>query len=72
MSTDMVLKVTMSLLVKEEKDGEKTENTEAEKDVEKKEKPQKKSKISEDITVELVINDILDPTADDVISSKKK
>ncbi|XP_029303366.1 LOW QUALITY PROTEIN: hypoxia up-regulated protein 1 [Cottoperca gobio] len=53
-------------------DGEKAENTEAEKDAEKKEKPQKKSKIAEDITAELVTNDILDPTADDVTSSKKK
>ncbi|XP_051257465.1 hypoxia up-regulated protein 1 [Dicentrarchus labrax] len=57
---------------KEEKDGDKSENAEAEKDVEKKAKPQKKSKISEDVTVELIINDILDPTADDVTSSKKK
>uniref|UniRef100_A0A8C4DU79 Hypoxia up-regulated protein 1 n=1 Tax=Dicentrarchus labrax TaxID=13489 RepID=A0A8C4DU79_DICLA len=56
----------------EEKDGDKSENAEAEKDVEKKAKPQKKSKISEDVTVELIINDILDPTADDVTSSKKK
>uniref|UniRef100_A0A8C4DTX7 Hypoxia up-regulated protein 1 n=1 Tax=Dicentrarchus labrax TaxID=13489 RepID=A0A8C4DTX7_DICLA len=67
-----VLKVTTFLLVKEEKDGDKSENAEAEKDVEKKAKPQKKSKISEDVTVELIINDILDPTADDVTSSKKK
>ncbi|XP_076607074.1 hypoxia up-regulated protein 1 [Chaetodon auriga] len=57
---------------KEEKDGEKSGNTEAEKDAEKKVKPQKKSKISEDIAVTLVINDILDPTEDDVTSSKKK
>ncbi|XP_037605415.1 hypoxia up-regulated protein 1 isoform X2 [Sebastes umbrosus] len=58
---------------KEEKDGEKSGNAEAEKDEEKKEvKPQKKSKIAEDITVELVTNDIIDPTADDVASSKKK
>uniref|UniRef100_A0A8C4DU69 Hypoxia up-regulated protein 1 n=1 Tax=Dicentrarchus labrax TaxID=13489 RepID=A0A8C4DU69_DICLA len=70
--TDSVLKVTTFLLVKEEKDGDKSENAEAEKDVEKKAKPQKKSKISEDVTVELIINDILDPTADDVTSSKKK
>uniref|UniRef100_A0A671V9M5 Hypoxia up-regulated protein 1 n=1 Tax=Sparus aurata TaxID=8175 RepID=A0A671V9M5_SPAAU len=62
----------MCLLVKEEKDGEKSGNAESEKDVEKKAKPQKKSKISEDITVTLVLNDILDPTADDVTSSKKK
>uniref|UniRef100_A0A8C4GH15 Hypoxia up-regulated protein 1 n=1 Tax=Dicentrarchus labrax TaxID=13489 RepID=A0A8C4GH15_DICLA len=64
--------ITTFLLVKEEKDGDKSENAEAEKDVEKKAKPQKKSKISEDVTVELIINDILDPTADDVTSSKKK
>uniref|UniRef100_A0A3Q1F540 Hypoxia up-regulated protein 1 n=1 Tax=Acanthochromis polyacanthus TaxID=80966 RepID=A0A3Q1F540_9TELE len=47
-------------------------NTEVEKDAEKKAKPQKKSKISEDITVELVINDILDPTTEDLTASKKK
>ncbi|XP_074468310.1 hypoxia up-regulated protein 1 [Sebastes fasciatus] len=57
---------------KEEKDGEKSGNAEAEKDEEKEVKPQKKSKIAEDITVELVTNDIIDPTADDVASSKKK
>uniref|UniRef100_A0A4W6DEU1 Hypoxia up-regulated protein 1 n=1 Tax=Lates calcarifer TaxID=8187 RepID=A0A4W6DEU1_LATCA len=56
----------------DEKDREKSGNAEAEKDVEKKTKPQKKTKISEDITVQLVINDIFDPTEDDVISSKKK
>lgn len=71
-STDLVLKVTIFLLLKEEKDKEKSGNPEAEKDVEKKAKSQKKSKISEDISVELVINDILNPTADDVTSSKKK
>lgn len=69
--TDLVLKVTTCLLVKDE-DGEKSENAEAEKDAEKNAKPQKKSKIAEDILVELVINDILNPTADDVTSSKKK
>ena len=58
----------MSQLVKEEKDGDKSVNTEAE----KKEKPQKKSKIFEDIKVELVINDILDPTTDELTSSKNK
>ncbi|XP_031166612.1 hypoxia up-regulated protein 1 [Sander lucioperca] len=59
---------------KEESDGEKSGNVEAEKDEEeeKKAKPLKKSKIAEEITVELVINDILDPTADDVTASKKK
>ncbi|KAM6907533.1 hypoxia up-regulated protein 1 [Xenentodon cancila] len=55
-------------LVKEDKDGEKSLNIEAE----KKEKPQKKSKISEDIEMELIINDILVPTADDLASSKRK
>uniref|UniRef100_A0A4W6DG24 Hypoxia up-regulated protein 1 n=1 Tax=Lates calcarifer TaxID=8187 RepID=A0A4W6DG24_LATCA len=65
-SIDLVLKVTISLLVKEEKDREKSGNAEAEKDVEKKTKPQKKTKISEDITVQLVINDIFDPTEDDL------
>ncbi|XP_023260547.1 hypoxia up-regulated protein 1 [Seriola lalandi dorsalis] len=57
---------------KEENDGEKAGSVEADKDLEKKAKPQKKTKISEDITVELVINDIADPTADDVTSSQKK
>uniref|UniRef100_A0A3P9DAZ9 Hypoxia up-regulated protein 1 n=1 Tax=Maylandia zebra TaxID=106582 RepID=A0A3P9DAZ9_9CICH len=54
--------------VQEEKDGDKSVNTE----VEKKARPQKKSKISEEITLELLINDIVDPTADDLTSSKKK
>ncbi|KAI3373683.1 hypothetical protein L3Q82_021961 [Scortum barcoo] len=71
-STDLVVKVTIFLLVKEEKDKEKSGTAEAEKDTEKKAKSQKKSKISEDITAELIINDILNPTADDVTSSKKK
>uniref|UniRef100_A0A8D2ZS95 Hypoxia up-regulated protein 1 n=1 Tax=Scophthalmus maximus TaxID=52904 RepID=A0A8D2ZS95_SCOMX len=67
------LKVNMSLPLKEEKDEEKSENAEAEKDVEeKKAKPQKKAKISEEITVELIINDVSDLTADEVTSSKKK
>ncbi|XP_022601516.1 hypoxia up-regulated protein 1 [Seriola dumerili] len=57
---------------KEENDGEKSGSVEPEKELEKKAKPQKKTKISEDITVELVINDISDPTADDVTSSQKK
>uniref|UniRef100_A0A667ZLZ2 Hypoxia up-regulated protein 1 n=1 Tax=Myripristis murdjan TaxID=586833 RepID=A0A667ZLZ2_9TELE len=54
------------------KEGEKSENAEVEKEVEKKAKPQKKSKISEDIGVELVINDIVDPSVEDITSSKKK
>uniref|UniRef100_A0A667Z1K7 Hypoxia up-regulated protein 1 n=1 Tax=Myripristis murdjan TaxID=586833 RepID=A0A667Z1K7_9TELE len=53
-------------------EGEKSENAEVEKEVEKKAKPQKKSKISEDIGVELVINDIVDPSVEDITSSKKK
>ncbi|XP_047463103.1 hypoxia up-regulated protein 1 [Mugil cephalus] len=57
---------------KEEKDGDKSEKTEVDKDAEKTAKPQKKSKISEDVAVELVINDILNPTTDDLLSSKKK
>ncbi len=69
---DFVLKVSIFLLLKDEKDGEKSGNAEAEKDADKKAKPQKKTKISEDIPVTLVIKDILDPTADDVTSSKKK
>uniref|UniRef100_A0A3B4XKR5 Hypoxia up-regulated protein 1 n=1 Tax=Seriola lalandi dorsalis TaxID=1841481 RepID=A0A3B4XKR5_SERLL len=71
-SVYLVLKVMISLLLKEENDGEKAGSVEADKDLEKKAKPQKKTKISEDITVELVINDIADPTADDVTSSQKK
>ncbi|XP_041656887.1 hypoxia up-regulated protein 1 [Cheilinus undulatus] len=58
--------------MKEEKEGEKSANTEGDKNTEKKAKPQKKSKISEDITAELVIHDILNPSEDDVNSSKKK
>ncbi|XP_074528927.1 hypoxia up-regulated protein 1 [Halichoeres trimaculatus] len=57
---------------KEEKEGDKPANTEEEKTEEKKAKPQKKSKISEDITVELVIKDILDPSAEEVTTSRKK
>uniref|UniRef100_A0A3B4VFJ2 Hypoxia up-regulated protein 1 n=1 Tax=Seriola dumerili TaxID=41447 RepID=A0A3B4VFJ2_SERDU len=71
-SVYLVLKVMISLLLKEENDGEKSGSVEPEKELEKKAKPQKKTKISEDITVELVINDISDPTADDVTSSQKK
>ncbi|XP_037543545.1 hypoxia up-regulated protein 1 [Nematolebias whitei] len=52
----------------EEKDGDKSGPSE----VEKTTKPQKRSKISEDIQVELLINDITDPSADDLTSSKKK
>uniref|UniRef100_A0A1A8DUV2 Hypoxia up-regulated protein 1 n=1 Tax=Nothobranchius kadleci TaxID=1051664 RepID=A0A1A8DUV2_NOTKA len=52
----------------EEKEEEKAGNTETEKKI----KTQKKMKISEDVTVELVVNDLPDPTADDLIASKKK
>uniref|UniRef100_A0A1A8QHH5 Hypoxia up-regulated protein 1 n=1 Tax=Nothobranchius pienaari TaxID=704102 RepID=A0A1A8QHH5_9TELE len=52
----------------EEKEEEKAGNMEAEKKI----KTQKKMKISEDVTVELVVNDLPDPTADDLIASKKK
>ncbi|XP_054611866.1 hypoxia up-regulated protein 1 [Dunckerocampus dactyliophorus] len=55
---------------KEEKDTEKKSTTE--KHVEKVAKPQKKTKISEDITIEVILNDVLDPTADDLAASKKK
>lgn len=58
-------------LLKEQK-GSESSGTTGERDVEKKAKPQKKSKISEEISVELVIKDLLDPTAEDIISSKKK
>uniref|UniRef100_A0A3Q3VXS3 Hypoxia up-regulated protein 1 n=1 Tax=Mola mola TaxID=94237 RepID=A0A3Q3VXS3_MOLML len=55
------------LLVKQEKDGNKPEA-----EAEKKTKPKKKSKISEDITMELKFNDICDPAADDLTFSNKK
>ncbi|XP_075876138.1 hypoxia up-regulated protein 1 [Nelusetta ayraudi] len=54
-----------------ETEAEKSGNAEAEKDVEKA-KPKKKSKISEDVTVELVHKDMRDPTAAALTSSKKK
>lgn len=59
---------TKALLLKEEQENK----TNGEADAEKKAKPKKKSKISEDITVELLINDILDPTTDQLASSKKR
>lgn len=40
--------------------------------MEKKTKPQKRTKISEDVAMEFLINDIMDPTAEDLNSSKKK
>ncbi|XP_069021156.1 hypoxia up-regulated protein 1 [Embiotoca jacksoni] len=56
----------------EEKDGEKSGDAEMEKDAEKVAKPQKKSKISEDIAVELIIKDIFDQTSEHLASSTKK
>lgn len=44
----------------------------AEKDDENLAKPLKKAKISEDIAIELVINDVTDPTEDDLKASIKK
>ncbi|XP_061606984.1 hypoxia up-regulated protein 1 isoform X2 [Phyllopteryx taeniolatus] len=55
---------------KEEKDSEK--KSKAEKDDENVTKHLKKTKISEDIAMELIINDVLDPTANDLNASKKK
>ncbi|XP_061557914.1 hypoxia up-regulated protein 1 [Phycodurus eques] len=55
---------------KEEKDSEK--KSKAEKDDENVAKHLKKTKISEDIAMELIINDVLDPTANDLNASKKK
>uniref|UniRef100_A0A671S8Y1 Hypoxia up-regulated protein 1 n=1 Tax=Sinocyclocheilus anshuiensis TaxID=1608454 RepID=A0A671S8Y1_9TELE len=46
----------------EKSDGEKAE----EKEEDKKPKPQKKRKISEDITVGLEVNDVLDPSTEDM------
>uniref|UniRef100_H3CT55 Hypoxia up-regulated protein 1 n=1 Tax=Tetraodon nigroviridis TaxID=99883 RepID=H3CT55_TETNG len=57
-----------ALLVK----GEQDNKTSGEADAERKAKPKKKSKISEDIAVELLINDVLDPTPEELTSSKKK
>ncbi|XP_068600300.1 hypoxia up-regulated protein 1 [Brachionichthys hirsutus] len=56
---------------KEKNNGDKSGNVEAEKLAEKQKTP-KKSKISEEIPVELIVNDVLDLTADDLASSKKK
>ncbi|XP_056322103.1 hypoxia up-regulated protein 1 [Danio aesculapii] len=61
----------------EETESEKTEKpeektTDEEKEADKKPKPQKKSKISADIAVELEVNDVLDPSAEDMEGSKKK
>ncbi|KAF5895120.1 hypoxia up-regulated protein 1 [Clarias magur] len=64
-----------------EKEGEASEKSgegkaagakEEEKEAEKQSKPQKKSKISVDIGVELEINDVLNPSPEDIDASKKK
>lgn len=55
-----------------EEEKQKSENADMEKDVEKTTKPQRRSKISEDITVELVIKDIINLSTDELASSKKK
>lgn len=65
----------------EEKETEKPEKTEEgktngakeeEKEAGNKTKPQKKSKISVDIGVNLEVNDVLDPSSEDIVASKKK
>uniref|UniRef100_A0A8C1IXH8 Hypoxia up-regulated protein 1 n=1 Tax=Cyprinus carpio TaxID=7962 RepID=A0A8C1IXH8_CYPCA len=50
------------VLILDRVNAEKAEETEAD----KKSKPLKKSKISEDITVELEVNDVLDPSTEDM------
>ncbi|XP_056096158.1 hypoxia up-regulated protein 1 [Rhinichthys klamathensis goyatoka] len=57
---------------KAEKPEEKANGEKAEEEADKKPKPQKKSKISEDITVELEVNDVLIPSTEDLEVSKKK
>ncbi|CAL9686034.1 unnamed protein product [Knipowitschia caucasica] len=57
---------------KAEKDAAKSENTDGDKEAEKTTKPVKKSKLSDEIAVELLYHDIVDPTADDVSASNKK
>ncbi|XP_076017300.1 hypoxia up-regulated protein 1 isoform X2 [Genypterus blacodes] len=57
---------------KEEKGEEKSANAEPEKEAENKATPQMKARISEDIAVELLINDILNPTTEDLTASHKK
>ncbi|KAL0994666.1 hypothetical protein UPYG_G00125520 [Umbra pygmaea] len=59
----------------DEKEGSKLGQPEEERtpdEAEKKVKPQKKTKISEEISVELQVNDILNPSSEDIASSKKK
>ncbi|XP_026797716.2 hypoxia up-regulated protein 1 isoform X1 [Pangasianodon hypophthalmus] len=55
-----------------EKSDEGKAAKEEEKEAEKKPKPQKKSKISVDIAVELEVNDVLNPSSEDIDISKKK
>uniref|UniRef100_A0AAR2IX18 Hypoxia up-regulated protein 1 n=1 Tax=Pygocentrus nattereri TaxID=42514 RepID=A0AAR2IX18_PYGNA len=61
-----------------EKEAEKSDEgktngvKEDEKEADKKPKPQKKSKISVDIGVELEVNDVPDPSPEDIEASKKK
>lgn len=70
----------LSSITQGETDAEKAEKPEEKSDAEKAEeeaadkkpKPLKKSKISEDITVELEVNDVLDPSTEDMEVSKKK
>uniref|UniRef100_A0AAR2LFA4 Hypoxia up-regulated protein 1 n=1 Tax=Pygocentrus nattereri TaxID=42514 RepID=A0AAR2LFA4_PYGNA len=67
------------ILIKQvEKEAEKSDEgktngvKEDEKEADKKPKPQKKSKISVDIGVELEVNDVPDPSPEDIEASKKK
>ncbi|KAI5629230.1 hypoxia up-regulated protein 1 precursor [Silurus asotus] len=53
-------------------DVKATEAKEEEKEAETKPKPQRKSKISVDIAVELEVNDVLNPSPEDIDVSKKK
>ncbi|KAL7847169.1 hypothetical protein SRHO_G00221490 [Serrasalmus rhombeus] len=61
-----------------EKEAEKSDEgktngvKEDEKEADKKPKPQKKSKISVDIGVEMEVNDVPDPSPEDIEASKKK
>uniref|UniRef100_A0A3B1J8T2 Hypoxia up-regulated protein 1 n=1 Tax=Astyanax mexicanus TaxID=7994 RepID=A0A3B1J8T2_ASTMX len=57
---------------KPDKEGSDKEQPEEEKEAEKKAKPQKKSKISVDIGVDLEVNDVLDPSLEDIVASRKK
>ncbi|XP_073730461.1 hypoxia up-regulated protein 1 [Misgurnus anguillicaudatus] len=57
---------------KTEKPVDQPDGEKAEKEADIKAKPLKKSKVSEDITVELEMNDVLDPSTEDLEVSKKK